>query len=589
MIAPEHLETDVLVIGAGGAGMYAAIAAARSGADVLLLDRDAIGRGGATVMAQLSVAAALALEEPDDWQTHVEDTLTAGRGICQEDLTEMLCRQSPDRVLELDAWRIGWARTEGRLSQIKTPGHSRARCCYVDTQSTGAALTAALRRQVARMDGIRRIGNIVVTELVTRDGEAAGAVGFDLQSTQPVTLAAGAVVLTTGGLTRIYRRTTASANMAGDGFAMALTAGAELVDMEFVQFFPIGHLAPRMVGLDPVMWDAFRYKLGGRLLNADDDDFLEHYGNSDGGNYQTPRDLATMAILGEIAAGRGSPNGGVWLDFTHISEDRMRAAFDWAMDGLAENGIDLTRQRVEVAPIAHYHLGGVHVDGTLESTLPGLFAAGEAVGCAHGANRLSGNALPEALVFGEVAGRTAAGRALSRRNGRGRRSGRGNSWHPVAAADAVDAIRARTASSRGASGPSPAALMKELRALMWDDVGPIRDAAGLKRAMRRITDMRNSDLPAATVRDDAAYNVALAEWFQLRGALAAAEAVAVGALARTESRGAHQRADYPDMRPELAVNQRLWSHGDGLAMAFGSGPGRRNIPSSSTGTSVEVA
>jgi succinate dehydrogenase/fumarate reductase flavoprotein subunit len=585
VFTPEHLETDVLVIGAGGAGMYAAIAAARSGADVLLLDRDAIGRGGATVMAQLSVAAALALEEPDDWQTHVEDTLSAGRGICQEDLTEMLCRQSPDRVLELDAWRIGWARSEGRLSQIKTPGHSRARCCYVDTGSTGAALTAAMRRQVARMDGIRRVGNIVVTDLVVRDGEAAGAVGFDLQSTQPVTLAAGAVVLATGGLTRIYRRTTASANMAGDGFAMALAAGAELVDMEFVQFFPIGHLAPRMVGLDPVMWDAFRYKLGGRLRNADDEDFLENYGNKDGGNYQTPRDLATMAILGEIAAGRGSPNGGVWLDFSHISEDRMRAAFDWAMDGLAENGIDLTRQQVEVAPIAHYHLGGVRVDGTLESTLPGLFAAGEAVGCAHGANRLSGNALPEALVFGEVAGRTAAGRALGRRNG----SGRGDSWQPAAAADAVDTIRARAAGGRGASGPKPVALMKELRALMWDDVGPIRDAAGLGRARRRITDMRDSDLPAATVRDDAAYNVALAEWFQLRGALAAAEAVAVAALARTESRGAHQRADHPDTAPKLAVNQRLWCDADGLTTAFGAGPGKRNTPSSSTGAPMEVA
>ena len=181
--------------------------------------------------------------------------------------------------------------------------------------------------------------------------------------------------------------------------------------MEFVQFFPIGHLAPRLIGMDPIMWDPFRYKLGGRLLNADGREFIDDYGVAEDGTYKATRDLATYAIVKEVEAGRGSPAGGVYLSFRHVPADKLAEAFGPVIDRLAKNGIDLARMDVEVSPIAHYHMGGIQVAPTLESDIANLFAAGEAIGGANGANRLSGNAITEALVFGRLAGQNAAARA----------------------------------------------------------------------------------------------------------------------------------------------------------------------------------
>ncbi|HZD26049.1 MAG TPA: FAD-binding protein, partial [Alphaproteobacteria bacterium] len=409
------LKTGVLVIGAGAAGMYAAIAAARAGAEVLLLDKSLVGRSGATVMAQMTVAAAVGEQEPDDWRFHWKDTIAAGRGLVNEPLARLLCEHAPARIRDMDAWKVGWARSDGHMTQVHAPGHDRRRCVYVDFLNTGPAVSRTLRAQVNRAPGIRRISDLIVTDVVTREGRAEGAVGLHLESGRPVAVAAGAVVIATGGLTKLYWRNSASANMGGDGYALALRAGAELVDMEFVQFFPIGHLAPRLIGMDPIMWDPFRYKLGGRLLNAEGREFIQDYDAPEQGRYTVTRDRATYAIHQEVKAGRGSPHGGAWLSFEHVPEARLREAFGPVIDRLAANGIDLTRQAVEVAPIAHYHMGGIRVDETMQTGVDGLFAAGEAVGGANGANRLSGNAVTEALVFGEQAGRSAAAAARNAR------------------------------------------------------------------------------------------------------------------------------------------------------------------------------
>jgi succinate dehydrogenase/fumarate reductase flavoprotein subunit len=429
-------------------------------------------------MAQMTVAAALAEESDDDWRLHLADTLEAGRGLCDETLAAILCEEAPLRIREMGEWQVGWARRDdGRIAQVTAPGHSRPRCCYVDFLNTGPAVAATLRRQISRADAIRRVSNLTVTDLVTVDGAVVGAVALDAASGAPVTIAAKATIIATGGLTRIYRRNSASANMGGDGYALALMAGAPLVDMEFVQFFPIGHLAPRLVGMDPIMWDPFRYKLGGRLLDG---------------------------------AGR---------------------------EFLARNGIDLARAPVEVSPIAHYHMGGIVVDERMASAVPGLYAAGEAVGGANGANRLSGNAIPEALVFGERAGRFAAAAKPAA------------AWRDGAAREAVDRIRDVADGRAGAI--AAAALLDELRALMGDDVGPLRGVAGLERALARLGEMRAA-LGEVAIAPGRECNASLADWFELRASLIAAEAVARAALARRESRGAHQREDFPASGPEFA-------------------------------------
>ena len=405
---PMHAETDVLIIGSGAAGMYGAIEAARGGCKVLLADRSLIGRGGATVMAQMTVAVALGSETPDHSTYHYDDTLAAGRGLCNADLARLLCENGPDCIRAMDEWGVGWARKDGRIVQALAPGHDRPRCVYVDFLNTGPAVSKTLRTVVNKIGAIRRAGDLCVVDLLRKDGEVVGAAAVHLTTGAPVLLRAKATIVATGGLTRLYRRNSASANMGGDGYALALRAGAKLTDMEFVQFFPIGHLAPRLIGMDPIMWDPFRYKLGGRLLNNKGEEFTQRYGVAENGKYVITRDLGSYAILKEVDAGRGSPHGGVYLSFRHRSEADLRAAFGPVIDRLAANGIDLQKQDVEVAPIAHYHMGGIVADATMQTGVPGLYAAGEAVGGANGANRLSGNAITEALVFGREVGRSAA-------------------------------------------------------------------------------------------------------------------------------------------------------------------------------------
>ena len=541
---PIHIDTDVLVIGSGAAGMYAAIEAARNGAHVLLADRSLIGRGGATVMAQMTVACALGEETPDDWQHHYADTIAAGRGLCDEALAQLLCEDAPDCIRELELWGVGWARKDGHITATMAPGHDRPRCVYVDFINTGPAVSKTLRTAMARNPAICKVGDLCIVDLIVSDGEVTGAVAYHLGTGAPVIIAAKATVLATGGLTRLYRRNSASANMGGDGYALALRAGATLIDMEFVQFFPIGHLAPRLVGMDPIMWDPFRYKLGGRLLNGRMEEFTSRYGSDEDGKYVLTRDLATYAIFKEVEAGRGSPHGGAYLSFEHCSAAALRAAFGPVIDRLAENHIDLTRMPVEVAPIAHYHMGGVKADASMATDMPGLYAAGEVVGGANGANRLSGNAITEALVFGRRAGRSAAERA--------KRMVR-PTINPQDAGATLDLIRADT---KAQPRKNTAATVAHLQAIMADHVGPFRTGTKLGTALDEIIALA-AELGGNPSGHAAAFDLQRLEWFDLRNMLAVARAVTATALARSESRGAHQREDFQTMLPQWQVHQRV--------------------------------
>src|SRR5262249_8189499 len=354
-----------------------------------------------------------------------------------------------------------------------------------------------------------------------------------------------------GGLTRLYRRNSASANMGGDGYALALRAGAPLIDMEFVQFFPIGHLAPRLIGMDPIMWDPFRYKLGGRLLNGRGEEFTSRYGSNEDGRYVLTRDLATYAIMKEVEAGRGSPHGGAYLSFQHCSEAALRAAFGPVIDRLAANTIDLTKTPVEVAPIAHYHMGGVAADEHMQTEIPGLLVAGEAVGGANGANRLSGNAIPEAFVFGRRAGRSAADRATAMR---------AQMFRQAAARAALDLL----APDNGGPRINTAAMIETLQAAMADDVGPLRDNEKLERALG-VFDVMTREL-GERPGGDGAFDMQRLEWFDLRNMLLVARCVTSAALRRTESRGAHQREDFPGLLPQWGLNQEVRLNGADVAL-----------------------
>jgi succinate dehydrogenase / fumarate reductase, flavoprotein subunit len=541
---PIHIDTDVLVIGSGAAGMYAAIEAARNGARVLLADRSLIGRGGATVMAQMTVAVALGEETPDTWQHHYADTIAAGRGLCDEALAQLLCEDAPDCIRELDHWGVGWARKDGHITATMAPGHDRPRCVYVDFINTGPAVSKTLRTAMARNPSIRKAGDLCIVDLIVADGEITGAVAYHLGTGAPVVIAAKATVLATGGLTRLYRRNSASANMGGDGYALALRAGATLIDMEFVQFFPIGHLAPRLVGMDPIMWDPFRYKLGGRLLNGRMEEFTSRYGSDEDGKYVLTRDLATYAIIKEVEAGRGSPHGGAYLSFEHCSAAALRAAFGPVIDRLAENHIDLTRMPVEVAPIAHYHMGGIKTDATMATDVPGLYAAGEVVGGANGANRLSGNAITEALVFGRRAGRSAAERVKRVAQPK---------LKPQDTAATLDLIRA---DAKTENPGNTAAMVAHLQATMADHVGPFRTGAKLSTALNDIAGLA-AELGERPSGHATAFDLERLDWFDLRNMLSVAHAVTATALKRTESRGAHQRDDFQSMQPQWQVHQRV--------------------------------
>lgn len=549
----QILTTDVLVIGAGGAGMSAALAAAAQGSRVVMTDRSLIGRGGATIMAQMTVAAALGEQSPDDWRHHYADTLAAGRGLCSEPLARLLCEEGVQAIRQMDDWGVGWARDGEHMAQTQAPGHDRPRCVYVDYLNTGPAVAKTLRTQVAHHETIRRIGDLLVVDLLVRDGAVVGAVGLHLTSGAPVVIGAGAVIVATGGLTRLYRRNSASQNMGGDGYALALRAGAELIDMEFVQFFPIGHLAPRLVGFDPIMWDPFRYKLGGRLLNGLGEEFVESYGHAaESGRYTVTRDAATYAIIKEVEAGRGTPAGGAYLSFKHVPEATLRAAFGPIIKKLAANGIDLTQTMIEVAPIAHYHMGGVRVDTAMATDVPGLYAAGEAVGGANGANRLSGNAITEAIAFGFVAGRSAAMHAA------------GQAAPDEAALRALaGATVAELQTDAPPDGVPVAALIAQLQELMQAHVGPFRDEAGLLIAQRKLAGLQQTlgtVLPGGTGPQDPVR----IDGLDLRNMLLVAQTVVLSALAREESRGAHQREDFPGQEDAWTLNQLVNLRGHDL-------------------------
>jgi succinate dehydrogenase / fumarate reductase, flavoprotein subunit len=528
--------TGVLVVGAGAAGLRAALAAHRRGSDVLVLGSRP--RGDAhTVLAAGGINAALATVDPDDrWEQHFTDTLAEGYFLADASAVEILAREAPAAIEELAGWGADFARTgDGAFDQRFFGAHTYRRTCYVGDR-TGRAVLEALDRQATAVD-VPVIDGEYVTHLLVQDGRCRGALAFDLAGGHRNVYLAGAVVLATGGHTRLWQQSTSrDGENTGDGMYLALAAGCHLADMELVQFHPTGMVAPEDAA-GTLVTEAVRGE-GGRLFNARGERFMERY-DPDKLELST-RDRVALACYTEIAEGRGGPNGGVFLDVSQVD----RAVLEEKLPNMLQQfrklqGVDPADEPVEVAPTAHYSMGGVIItDWDRAATeVEGLFAAGETTAGLHGANRLGGNSLAETVVFGRRAGEAASDT---------HRSGGPGDFPREAVTAAVDDLASLP---RGADEHT-AALQRSLRELMWRHAGVCRTGPELREGLGALEDLR-SMAAGASGADDGPRTLASA--LVLRGAIVCAEATLRGALRRVESRGSHQRSDHPDVEPDLLV------------------------------------
>jgi succinate dehydrogenase / fumarate reductase flavoprotein subunit len=565
--APEvvdQIEThpvDVLVIGAGGAGLRAAIEAKAVGASVGLVCKSLLGKAH-TVMAEGGVAAALAHVDPEDsWQTHFRDTMVGGKLLNNARMAELHAKEAPDRVRELEAWGAVFDRTrDGRILQRPFGGHSHPRLAHVGDR-TGLEMIRTLQDRAVAM-GVDVFMECTITRLMTGPDGVIGAFGYWRTTGAPVLFPAKAVVLATGGIGMAYTVTSNSWEYSGDGHALAYSVGADLIDMEFVQFHPTGMVWPPGVrGL--LVTEAVRGE-GGILRNRDGERFMSRYLPEDRrGEYASTdeeaakwvtaqsqgrvtdarrppelstRDNVSRAIYTEVREGRGSPHGGVFLDISYLPPEHVRRKLPSMFDQFKELAdVDITKGPMEVGPTTHYVMGGVRVDAeTGASTVPGLYAAGEVAGGMHGANRLGGNSLSDLLVFGQRTGAAAAAAARRRKE--------------VAYLDPVrvrDAARELAAPLDQAGGEDPYALQRDLQDVMQRLVGIFRVQADLEEATAELSRLK-ARWPAVGVRGGRTFNPGWNLVFELRNLLVVSEAITRSALQRTESRGAHSRIDHPE-------------------------------------------
>ncbi|HRQ72403.1 MAG TPA: fumarate reductase/succinate dehydrogenase flavoprotein subunit [Phycisphaerales bacterium] len=569
-------EHDVLIIGAGGAGLRAAIEASAAGVSVGVVCKSLLGKAH-TVMAEGGVAAALAnVDDRDGWKVHFADTMRGGQYLNNWVMAELHAKEAPDRVRELEAWGALFDRTnDGRILQRNFGGHKYPRLAHVGDR-TGLEMIRTLQDH-----GIHRGIEFYMEHTVTRllkDGErVVGAFGYDRERGRFRVFRAGAVVLATGGIGRAYKITSNSWEYTGDGHSLAYHAGADLMDMEFVQFHPTGMVWPPSVrGI--LVTEGVRGE-GGRLVNNRGERFMfndipDLYKNQtakdaeEGWRYVTgdksanrppellTRDHVARCIVREIKAGRGSPHGGVFLDIAWIKEkipnaaEHIRKKLPSMYHQFKElAGVDITAEPMEVGPTTHYAMGGVRVDGVTQmSTVPGLFAAGEVAAGLHGANRLGGNSLSDLLVFGKRAGEYAA------------------AWAKEHAAPALDEGQVRDAAAAAlapfdrASGENPYTIQHDLQDMMQDKVGIVRTEADMAAALDGLAALHRR-AANSRVEGNREYNPGWHTALDLESLLAVSEAVARSALDRRESRGAHFREDFPAKSDEYARHNTIVSRG----------------------------
>ena len=527
----ETHDHDVLIIGAGGAGLRAALGALAQGAKVGVVCKSLLGKAH-TVMAEGGIAAAMAnVDSADDWRTHFRDTMRGGKLLNNWRMAQIHAQEAPERVRELEQWGALFDRTEdGQILQRAFGGHTFRRLCHVGDR-TGLEMIRTLQDRGVQL-GIDVYMECTITRLL-RDGDrVAGAFGYWREQGRFVVFRAKSVVMATGGIGKAWKITSNSWEYTGDGMALAYGAGAELMDMEFVQFHPTGMVWPPGVqGI--LVTEAVRGE-GGVLRNKLGERFMEKYDPKK--MELSTRDVVARAIYTEVREGRGTEHGGAFLDISQKPADYVKKKLPSMYHQFKELAdVDITKGPMEVGPTCHYMMGGIRVDAeTAQSSVAGLFAAGEAAAGLHGANRLGGNSLSDLLVFGRRAGLAAAEHAKKIPN------------TPIDTGQIEEAAREMLAPFERKDGESPYTIHRDLQETMQNLVGIFRNKEDLLRALEELEKLKERAV-RLSVEGSRLFNPGWHLAQDLKAMLTVSEAVTRSALAREESRGAHSRIDYPGL------------------------------------------
>jgi succinate dehydrogenase / fumarate reductase flavoprotein subunit len=537
----ETHEMDVLVIGAGGAGLRAAIEALGQGASVGVVSKSLLGKAH-TVMAEGGIAAAMAnVDTKDDWRTHFRDTMRGGKSLNNWRMAQLHAQEAPERVRELEQWGALFDRTEdGNILQRAFGGHTFKRLCHVGDR-TGLEMIRTLQDRGVHM-GFDVYMECTIVRLLTDGGRCAGAIGYWREQGRFVIFKAKSVVIATGGIGKAWPITSNSWEYTGDGMSLAYGAGAELMDLEFVQFHPTGMVwQPGVQGL--LVTEAVRGE-GGILRNKAGERFMEKY---DPKRMElSTRDVVARSIYTEVKEGRGTEHGGAYLDISHKPAEYVKKKLPSMYHQFKELAdVDITKGPMEVGPTCHYVMGGIRVDAeTAQSTLPGLFAAGEAAAGLHGANRLGGNSLSDLLVFGRRAGLTAAKHAKE------------VSAPTIDAAQIDAAEREALVPFQRQSGENPYAIHRDLQTTMQNLVGIFRTREDVQKALVELGKLKER-WSHTSVEGSRMFNPGWHLALDLKSMLTISEAVAKSALVREESRGAHSRIDFPELSAEWGTKNNI--------------------------------
>ena len=539
----KTITTDVLIIGGGIAGIRAAIAVAEQHVDVVLANKGQVGKDGAAVwMAGGGYQAAL--YPPDSVEQHVEDTIKAGKYLNNQVLADAFLRLAPDTVKDLTKWGARFAKKDKKYFQVRLPGetHPRSMSHSIIGESLGGEYRKVLPRRVKSQDKINIINDIFIVELIA-DGEGvSGAVGLDMRSGAFVAIRAKATILATGGFMALFDMTTANPTLTGDGHGMAFRAGAKMMDMEFIQFFPTATLWPRTVYRDHFPYTLI-WRLRGIFYNAIGERFMERY-------FPVEKDFATReamskAIYREVKEGRGSANGGAYLSFRHLPRNLLDVCLEDLKDnpfmqGLKNAGVDLHEDAIEIGPAAHYVQGGCWINECCETTVPGLYAVGElGSGGKDGADRLAGNALPFCMAMGYIAGKEAAEKVKE------------GDVPPLNEGLLEEVLTDAAAPFTRSDGVRPFRIKKKIRDLMGDNMVYDRNGEELTEALAEVVRIRQEELPRLHVSAKTErFNLEWVEAFEVKNMVDIAEMSIRAALMREESRGLHQRSDFPEARKE---------------------------------------